>query len=284
MTEQVKSPDFVEYHRDILPALLEHGRGQLLAGQHLPVLGFSVVGTDESFSYSLGEQGLGIGRGLDNAAAALADAAVEGDQSSWWGKSAAGDSVLCRCLKAGTHPTFSGLYDDPRMRRLAALLPEGMIHLPPQEQDAITAIYKNPGVTEGLSDLPWHRDCGMGGHASMCPTYVLSIYLYDATPAAGQLQFLPGSQDFGFGFADASQVKYGMAVTVPACAGDITLHIGDVMHAAPPPEGNAAPFRQSILLAFQPDFIHHRGERHYNDALLGAEDGQVPHLRQMVKK
>jgi hypothetical protein len=398
MTEQVKSPDFVEYHREILPALLEHGRGELLGGQHLPVLGLSVVGTDESFSYTLGEQGLGIGCGIDNAdvsialeekdwrglvddletvpgilyggrlaghtgnlmdfvrwepalralytgrpiydaehfeltdehgdaldplsafslasddgqmrafldaagyllvtsvftepevarfraaAAELAAAAVEGDQSSWWGKSGNGDSVLCRCLKAGTHPTFSGLYDDPRMRRLAALLPEGMIHLPPQEQDAITAIYKNPGVTEGLSDLPWHRDCGMGGHASMCPTYVLSIYLYDATPAAGQLQFLPGSQDFGFGFADASQVKYGKAVTVPACAGDITLHIGDVMHAAPPPEGSEAPFRQSILLAFQPDFIHHRGERHYNDALLGAEDGQVPHLRRIVKK
>ena len=398
MADHDTLPDFVEYHRHTLPALLEQGRGDLLGKQRLPVLGLSVVGTDESFSYSLGERGLGIQRGIDNAdvsialaekdwrglvddletvpgilyggrlaghtgnlmdfvrwepalralytgrpiydadhfeltdeqggaldplsafslasndgqmrafldaagyllvkavftepeiakfraaALELARSAREGDQSSWWGKSADGDSVLCRCLKAGAHPTLSGLYDDPRMRRLAALLPKGMMHLPAQEQDSITAIYKNPGVAEGLSDLPWHRDCGMGGHASMCPTYVLSIYLYDATPAAGQLQFLPGSQNFGFGFADASQVSYGKAVTVPACAGDITLHIGDVMHAAPPPEGSEAPFRQSILLAFQPDFIHHRGERHYNDALLGAEDGQVPHLRRMVKK
>jgi len=398
MTDHDTLPDFVEYHRHTLPALLEQGRGDLLGKQRLPVLGLSVVGTDESFSYSLGERGLGIQHGIDNAdvsialaekdwcglvddletvpgilyggrlaghtgnlmdfvrwepalralytgrpvydadnfeltdeqgaaldplssfsladndvqmrafldaagyllvtsvftereiarfraaAVELADSAREGDQSSWWGKSADGDSVLCRCLKAGAHPTLSGLYDDSRMRRLAALLPKGMIHLPAQEQDSITAIYKNPSVAEGLSDLPWHRDCGMGGHASMCPTYVLSIYLYDATPAAGQLQFLPGSQNYGFGFADASQVQYGKAVTVPACAGDITLHIGDVMHAAPPPEASEAPFRQSILLAFQPDFTNHRGERHYNDALLGAEDGQVPHLRRIVKK
>jgi ectoine hydroxylase-related dioxygenase (phytanoyl-CoA dioxygenase family) len=158
-----------------------------------------------------------------------------------------------------------------------------MLHPRAETKDGITVVFKNPAVAEGLSDLPWHRDCGMGGHASMCPTYVLSLYLYDATAAQGALQFLPGSHRYAFGFADAGQTRFAGAVTVPAKAGDITLHIGDVMHAAPPPESETGPFRQSILLAFHPDFTHHRGERHYNDALLGTEDGQVPHLKQLVE-
>jgi hypothetical protein len=29
---------------------------------------------------------------------------------------------------------------------------------------------------------------------------------------------------------------------------------------------------------------HHRGLRHYNDALLGAEDGQIEHMSKLVSK
>ena len=42
----------------------------------------------------------------------------------------------------------------------------------------------NPGATEGLSDLPWHVDCGLGGHPVLCPTVNLGIQL-DAANAAG---------------------------------------------------------------------------------------------------
>ena len=48
-------------------------------------------------------------------------------------------------------------------------------------------------MKEGLSDLPWHRDCGMGGHASMCPTINLSIFISEANEATGPLKVLPGS-------------------------------------------------------------------------------------------
>lgn len=388
-------PDFVDYHQHVLPALLAGGRSALVRDQCLPVLGLSVAGAAESFSYYLseGELSLEVGteaaeftvelevadwqglvgdlesvpgilyggrlrshsgdlmqfmrwepvlraiytgrpiyqpgtfelRGasgdlLDPAASfglqdasdrmrdfldaagyllvkdvfsaseiaafrlasvELADAAREGDQQSWWGRNSAAEAVLCRCLNGGSHPALESLYDDQRIQRLASLLPAGMGHSPAQEQDSITLVRKNPGVTEGLSDLPWHRDCGMGGHATMCPTYVFSLYLYDATPAAGCLRFLPGSHRYAFGFADAGDLPG--AVTVPAGAGDVTIHIGDVMHAAPPPEASSGPFRESILLAYHPEFDHHRGERHYNDVLLGDEEGQVTHLRDKVK-
>jgi hypothetical protein len=218
------------------------------------------------------------------AATAIAAGAREGDQLSWWGKDDQGNAVLCRCLNAGAHAAFLGLYEDPRVTQLARLLPPGMLHPKARDKDGITVVFKNPGMVEGLSDLPWHRDCGMGGHANMCPTYILSLYLYDATPEQGPLQFLPGSQHYAFGFTDPVQANFPGAVTVPAVAGDVTVHIGDVMHAAPPPMPQATHFRQSVLMAFHPDFTHHRGERHYNDVLLGAEDGQVRHLKSLVEE
>jgi hypothetical protein len=38
-----------------------------------------------------------------------------------------------------------------------------------------------------------------------------------------------------------------------------------------------------VLLSYHPAFANHRGERHYNDALLGAEDGQVSHMTDMIE-
>ncbi|MDY0005993.1 MAG: phytanoyl-CoA dioxygenase family protein [Spongiibacteraceae bacterium] len=214
------------------------------------------------------------------AARALHAAAVEGDQQSWWGKDAAGKRVLTRVLLAGLHPTFATLYDDPRIRRLAALMPE-LQASDPAEKDSVTLIYKNSDMVEGLSDLPWHRDCGMGGHAVMCPTVVLSIYLYDATEAAGALHFLPGSQHASVGFIPADAAA---GVVAPARAGDVSLHYSDVMHAAPPPRSSEGPFRESVLLTFKPVYQHHLGERHYNDPLLVRDDGQVEHLDALVRR
>jgi hypothetical protein len=39
-------------------------------------------------------------------------------------------------------------------------------------------------VATGLSDLPWHRDCGLGGHPVTCPTLNVGIQL-DAATATG---------------------------------------------------------------------------------------------------
>ena len=57
----------------------------------------------------------------------------------------------------------------------------------------MSVIIKNPDMTEGLSDLPWHRDCGMGGHAVTCPVLICSLFIAPATPETGELRVLPGS-------------------------------------------------------------------------------------------
>ncbi|WP_101760398.1 phytanoyl-CoA dioxygenase family protein [Oceanicoccus sp. KOV_DT_Chl] len=213
----------------------------------------------------------------------LKSMAKEGDNTSWWGKNQRGDAVLTRVIHAAVLAEFNRLYQHPQVKKIEAMLPE-LKAMSPDEVDGVTVVYKNPAMVAGLSDLPWHRDCGLGGHAVMCPKIICSIYLYDATPAAGALKFLPGSHKASFGFMDANDNAAPTGVTVAAKAGDVSLHYSDVMHCAPPPALGSHEYRISVLLNFDRDFQHHRGQRHYNDVLLGSEDGQIDHLAKAVEK
>jgi ectoine hydroxylase-related dioxygenase (phytanoyl-CoA dioxygenase family) len=154
----------------------------------------------------------------------------------------------------------------------------------PDELDAVTVLWKNPRMREGLSDLPWHRDCGMGGHAVNCPAIVCSVFLEPNRAEGGALRFLPGSWRCSYRFGDGREADAPQGVLPPAQPGDLTLHYGDVWHVAPPPTGDTGPFRCCALVSFhRPDARHHRGERHYNDVLLGQQDGQVADLRQVAR-
>src|SRR5262249_57895615 len=89
-------------------------------------------------------------------------------------------------------PEIAALSDDPRVVRLGALLGGGLLPLV-DRSDAHSLVIKNPGVVEGLSDLPWHRDCGLGGHPFTCPSVQVGIQLDAASAASGRLHFVPGS-------------------------------------------------------------------------------------------
>ena len=220
------------------------------------------------------------------AAGRLRAAAREGDQESWWGRRADGEAVLCRVLRAGKEPAIRALHGDPRVEGLAALSDVEMEHKQgPEDKDGIALLWKQPGVAEGLGDLPWHRDCGMGGHASMCPTAVVSIFLGLNTEEAGQIRFLPGSWRSSFPFAEGDEAGAPRGVAPPAQPGDVTFHYGDGLHVAPPPTGTEGPFRSCILMGYgRVGGGHHLGGRHYNDVLLGAEDGQVQNMRTVAKR
>ncbi|MCA9505971.1 MAG: hypothetical protein KC616_22965, partial [Myxococcales bacterium] len=94
-----------------------------------------------------------------------------------------------------------------------------------------------------------------------------------------------GSWQSSFPFAQADTEGAPQGVTPPARPGDVTLHYGDGLHVAPPPSGEAGPFRSCILIGFKnaAGRGHHRGERHYNDVLLGADDGQIPDMRTVAR-
>jgi ectoine hydroxylase-related dioxygenase (phytanoyl-CoA dioxygenase family) len=211
--------------------------------------------------------------------------AREGDKLSWWAKDAAGTSTLCRVTHAGRVHELRTLYTDPRLQRLKELSHHRLVaRFGENPDDGISLLIKNPGITEGLSDLPWHRDCGMGGHASMCPVLIASLYLWPSRPESGELRMLPGSHEGSCGFADARDAEAPRGISLAADPGDVSLHYGDIMHAAPPPTG-AGPYRQCLLLGWtRPDAFNHRGYKSYNDALLSRDDGQVEHLTKVASR
>ena len=210
----------------------------------------------------------------------LAGEARPGDMASWWGRNAAGDEVLTRVLRAASRPDLRLLVDDARIRRVVDTADEALVPKVPDDPEAVdlvTVLWKRPDMAEGLADLPWHRDCGMGGHALNCPSVVITICLTTGTPEAGELRFLPGSHRGGFPFVDGTDVAAPDGGGLPI--GDVPLHYSDLMHASLPPTSALGPHRVSVLLGFAPEAAgHHLGGRHYNDALLINDDGQVDHL------
>ena len=216
---------------------------------------------------------------------ALRGEARKGDKLSWWGKNAAGEEILCRVTRASAKPQLATLIRDARLRALADLAGEPLVHRK-GEGEGVTVIYKHPRMVEGLGDLPWHRDCGMGGHAVMCPVLIASVYLTEATPATGTLAMLPGSHKASFGTLPANHPSAPRGAVLHARPGDVSIHYGDTMHAAAPPADlDRESYRISAIVGFaRPDATHHRGEKSYNDVLHGRDDGQVEHLERVAER
>jgi phytanoyl-CoA dioxygenase PhyH len=215
----------------------------------------------------------------------LQSEARHGDKLSWWGKDAAGEQVLCRVTRGVAKPHLASLVNDARLHRLKELADAALVYRK-GEGEGVTVIYKRPGMTEGLGDLPWHRDCGMGGHAMMCPILLASVYLTDATPESGELAMLPGSHRAAFNAHDQRPDPTAYAAHFRARPGDVSLHYSDTVHAAPPPtDMQRHGYRISAVLSFaRPDARHHRGESSYNDVLHQRADGQIEHLEAVAKR
>lgn len=259
-----------------------------------PEQAFCADSDPEDMAHFLRTAGYLLVRGAFSAAEIegfLADAnelrgeAVKGDKLSWWGKNAGGDEVLCRVTRAADKPRLATLIDEPRIRRLVDLADTPLVHSK-GEGNGVTVIYKNPDMTEGLSDIPWHRDCGMGGHSVMCPVLICSVFLTPATPETGELRFLPGSWRASCGYMNPASERTPKGARFAAEPGDLTLHYGDVMHAAPAPTRQDLPgYRVSAITGFTAAGArNHRGGSSYNDVLHQRDDGQVENLEDLARR
>jgi len=209
-------------------------------------------------------------------------AATPEDKRSWWATDARGDERCCRVtyLNYGSE-LFSGLPYDTRLLELAKLSQIPLVPVP-NHGDGIAVVIKVPEIMEGLSDLPWHRDCGMGGHPLLCPGLNIGIQLDHATSGSGQLKFLPGSNNFGGGADYANDSP--SVISIDANPGDVTLHYGHTLHIAPPPTG-AKNYRRTVYVSFQiPEYQNVLPEgQGYNDVLFAHGDGRVRAPQERIK-
>ena len=197
------------------------------------------------------------------------------DLRSWWATGVDGRDVCCRLtFMSERSAVVAALVDEPRLRTLAGLT--GLDLRPcPDRNDGISVVIKNPSVTAGLSDLPWHRDCGLGGHDLLCPGLNMGIQLDRADAANGQLWFLPGSHRHGGPLGDPWWGDHPI-VAIDAEPGDVTVHYGHVLHAAPAPSAPDAG-RRAVYVGFsRPELFEAipPGQA-YNDVIFAGGDGHV---------
>jgi hypothetical protein len=105
------------------------------------------------------------------------------DEKSWW-TTVDGEEVCNRVNYLNEQSELvAGLGADPRLRRIGGLAPIELRDAV-DRMDGNSVVIKVPGADSGLADLPWHRDCGMGGHPVKCPLLNVVIHLDAAPPAA----------------------------------------------------------------------------------------------------
>ena len=212
---------------------------------------------------------------LDTEIDRLAAAASPTDGDSWWVTGPDGADHVCQLHYTSlTSSAIAAIESDARVRALVDCVDASYV-AHPTNGNGHFAVLKNPGSTGGLTDLAWHVDCGLGGHPVLCPSIHIGVQLRSMTPETGEMQFLAGSH-----LASARRPSGDESVPLPIVAvtaqpGDVTIHVPDAMHAAPPPSGSAEG-RRTIYFAFgPPSMAEVFGHKEGYDQMLFKGDGHV---------
>jgi hypothetical protein len=160
----------------------------------------------------------------------------EGDGRSWWARTGEGDTRLVR-MQAFDRESDGAreLLEDERFLRLAKLSGAGHEFGRKRVNNRIEALFKPIGVTEGISDIPWHKDCGIGRHSYECSGLTVGISVTGADAVSGQLWALAGSHR-ALVWSGVLQPDLDLPeVPLETRTGDVTMHLSCTMHMAQPP-------------------------------------------------
>jgi hypothetical protein len=173
-----------------------------------------------------------ISRDMDTATSEYS----EGDGRSWWARTADGDTRLVRMQGFDSHsPATADLLNDDRFLSLASIPGAGHVQRSHRMWNRIEALFKPIGVTEGISDIPWHKDCGIGRHSYECCGLTTGISVTGADEVSGQLHALAGSHR-ALVWSGVLQPHLDLPdIRLPTQTGDVTLHLSCTMHMAQPP-------------------------------------------------
>lgn len=212
---------------------------------------------------------------------AVANASPD-DKKSWW-TTVDGKEVCARVNYLNEQSQLvADLGSDPRMARIGALTGHRLRDAY-DRLDGNGVVIKVPGASSGLADLPWHRDCGMGGHPIKCPTLNCGIQLDAATAGSGQLHMIAGSHLGTSRLPSEEEAQKLPVVAIDTEPGDVTAHYGHVLHAAPPPADRAAAGRRALYVTFVPEdvFAMVPAGKGYNDVLFTREGGRIHHVDEL---
>ena len=175
----------------------------------------------------------GVAADVDAAAPGYA----QGDGRSWWARTSAGEDRLVRMQRfQDVSPATVALFGDDRWAAVGTLTDDGHQHGKPGGNDSLVeALIKPIGVVEGISDVPWHKDCSLGSHSYRCCSLTVGISVDGAEAASGQLRVVPGSHRIHLW---PSFVRKGLdlpQLDLPTRRGDLTIHLSCTLHMAQPP-------------------------------------------------
>jgi hypothetical protein len=208
----------------------------------------------------------------------LAAEARPGDEQSWWVTAGDDTRVLCRLVYATLRsPVLAALENGPRVRRLGTLI-NPTLRAAPDRMEGSAVLLKVPGNSSGLSNIPWHQDCGMGGHAIMCPALSVGIQITGSASSTGNLQVVPGSHGQAIHYRWEQRLQQVPIVSIDTEPGDVTVHIQDLMHASPRPTGPGGR-RTMYVTHYPPELWQHVGPgQAYNDLVRNRTE-QVARLQ-----
>ena len=168
-----------------------------------------------------------VNREMDQHAGAYAP----DDGQSWWAKTADGTQRLVRQQMFEQHSEAAReLLDDDRLLRIGEI--PGDAHEP---RNSCQALVKPIGVVEGISDVPWHKDCSLGRHSYDCSGMTVGVSVTGADATSGQLRVTAGSHR-GLVWPAFSRKGTGLPeVDLATETGDVTVHLSCTLHMSQPP-------------------------------------------------
>jgi hypothetical protein len=181
--------------------------------------------------------------------------AASGDPEYWWATNDREEELPVRVLFFyDKSETLRRLVDDERYRWIGELTGDGHVHRRTGE-----GLVKPLGIMRGLSDLPWHKDCGQGGHSFSCSGLTCGISVTGADRVSGALGVIPGSHR-----ANTMATGRDRHLDLPSRkletqTGDVTIHCSDTLHRAYPP-------------------VERPRKVVYSGFTLPARDGEVRHV------
>jgi hypothetical protein len=160
-----------------------------------------------------------------------------GDDRSWWARTRDGDDRLVRMQYFHEEsPATAALMADDRLLGIGRLTTDGhRLGKPGPNDNLIEALVKPIGIVEGISDVPWHKDCSLGSHSYRCCSLTVGISVTGADAESGQLRVVAGSHRALIQPAFVRRNLDLPQVDLPTRTGDVTVHLSCTLHMSQPP-------------------------------------------------